>query len=296
MRFPNGKPKAATFSFDDGFWFDVPVANILDRYGMKATFNITGSYSYEKRVGEPDLSFVKGKAYNELPITKDEIEEHILARGHEIAVHGYSHKAPGNTRAIEGITDILNCRLKLERDFGKIIRGLAYPDSGITRFTNGCSYDTVKNYLIDLDIAYSRTLEGDNKNFDIPTDWHAWMPTVYLMNKGLFDYVDAFTEINVNDSYAALRHPRLFYLWGHSFEFYTKLGWETLEKICKKLSSQNDIWYATNIEIYDYVNAYRMLRFSADGEMVYNPTLIEVWFDIDGKIYNIKSGETIVID
>ena len=58
---------------------------------------------------------------------------------------------------------------------------------------------------------------------------------------------------------------------------------------------QPDVWYATNIEIYDYVSAYRSLVFSADGSTVYNPTLLTVWFTEDGKLFSVKSGETLII-
>lgn len=58
-----------------------------------------------------------------------------------------------------------------------IVRGMAYPDSGITYFTNNATYDGVKNYLKELDIVYARTLGGDNNFFALPQDWHAWMPT-----------------------------------------------------------------------------------------------------------------------
>ena len=30
--------------------------------------------------------------------------------------------------------------------------------------------------------------------------------------------------------------------------------------------------------------------------MVYNPTLIEVWFDVDKKLYSVKPGETILLE
>ena len=47
------------------------------------------------------------------------------------------------------------------------------------------------------------------------------------------------------------------------------------------------------MEIYNYVEAYRSLIYSADGMRVYNPTLLEIFFDVDGKLYSIKSGETL---
>ena len=39
----------------------------------------------------------------------------------------------------------------------------------------------------------------------------------------------------------------------------------------RKKVKQDDVWYATNGEIYDYVNAYENLVFSADGKRIYKP-------------------------
>jgi peptidoglycan/xylan/chitin deacetylase (PgdA/CDA1 family) len=36
----NGKKKAITFSFDDGVLQDIRTIEILDKYGLKATFNL----------------------------------------------------------------------------------------------------------------------------------------------------------------------------------------------------------------------------------------------------------------
>ena len=68
------------------------------------------------------------------------------------------------------------------------------------------------------------------------------------------------------------------------------------EEICRKLSGSDQIWYATNIEIYNYVEAYKRLQYSANGHLVYNPTLFTIWLDIDGTLYSVKSGETIRVN
>ena len=86
----------------------------------------------------------------------------------------------------------------------------------------------------------------------------------------------------------------LFYVWGHSYEFDNNNNWEVIEEFAEYMGGREDIWYATNMEIYDYVNAYRSLVISADGKRVYNPTLIDIWFDLDGKQYKVASGETII--
>ena len=79
----------------------------------------------------------------------------------------------------------------------------------------------------------------------------------------------------------------------YNIEFDNKDNWDRLEKICEKISRKDDIWYATNIEIYDYIQAYNALIFRADNSAVYNPTLQTVWFDRDGTLYSVEPGQTL---
>ena len=278
LRFPDGKTKAVTFSYDDGMKADIRLADTLTKYGLKGTFNLNS------------CNF-KSKNY----VSVEEIKNHMLEAGHEIAVHGEYHKALGLCSPLEGIKDVLNCRLDMEKTFGKIIRGMAYADSGIRNMQYGTDYTKIKQYLSDLGIVYSRTLGEDSNLFPLPQDWYAWMPTVHHDNPHALEYAEQFLEIDCDKQYCANKYPRLYYIWGHSFEFDRKNNWERLDALCEKLSGHDDIWYATNIEIYDYVQAYHALVFSADHTVVYNPTLIKVWFNMDNKEYCIGSGQTLIL-
>ena len=42
--YPGGKKRVVTFSYDDGFSGDVRLAELFNRYGVKATFHINGSH------------------------------------------------------------------------------------------------------------------------------------------------------------------------------------------------------------------------------------------------------------
>ncbi|MBQ2743461.1 MAG: polysaccharide deacetylase family protein [Oscillospiraceae bacterium] len=278
LRFPGGKPKAVTLSYDDGLSEDMRFSDTITACGMKATFNLNN----------------KGLRKNCL--TAEQVRKYILDRGHEVAVHGALHRAQGSQRSIDGIRDVLECRLELEKKFGIIIRGMAYPDAGITYFENGATYENIKRYLTDLDIAYARSQKGDNKQFLLPTDWHNWLPTTRHANPELFDYIDAFQDPEKNKITNSRGGPRLFYLWGHSNEFARDNGWELLDKICEKLAGKEDIWYATNMEIYEYVNAYNSLIFSADGTIIRNPTHFEIWFVADGEMHSILPGQTLYLE
>lgn len=277
LRYPEGRGKAVTFSYDDGCQADKRLVKIFTKHGVKATFNLNSV------------------AAREVNLTDEELRELFLDNGHEIAVHGEFHRANGNIRTIEGIKEVLSCRLELERRCGRIIRGMAYPNSGITRMGNLGTYGEIKNYLTELDIAYARTLGGDNNSFTLPSDFHAWMPSAHHSNPKTMELVDEFLSIDVETQHHNNKYPRLLYIWGHAYEFDNDNNWELIEEICEKLTADKDIWFATNIEIYDYVTAYKRLIYSADGHKIYNPSVIKLWLDIDGVSYSVAPGETVTI-
>ncbi|MBQ9784470.1 MAG: polysaccharide deacetylase family protein [Clostridia bacterium] len=279
LRFPEGKIKAVTLSYDDGVRADLRLAELCDRYGVKCTFNVN---SERMNSGGADS------------LRAEEICEHILSKGHEVAVHGKRHMAPGVALPVQGIADVLECRKELEQAFGRIVRGMAYPDSGVTKLHNGNDYGAIRSYLQSLGIAYSRTLGSDNNSFMLPTDWYNWTPTIKHTNKNLAQWTDEFLAIHEGTVRWSGKYPRLFYIWGHSYEFDNDQNWDLIEGFLSKISGQADVWYATNIEIYEYVTAYNSLITSADGATVYNPTLKEIWFWADG-LYSIKPGETLVV-
>lgn len=278
LRYPGGKTKAVTFSYDDGCRQDLRLARILCQYGIKGTFNINSSCL---------------TARDNWHLDADEIQTNILDAGHEVAVHGKYHMAPGLARPTDAIRDVLDGRMELEQAFGRIIRGYAYPDTGILAMENGASYENIRRNLQDLGIVYARTLGSDNNSFRLPSDWYAWMPTAHHANPNALSWAKEFVEVDVNAQYWANRYPRLYYLWGHSFEFGE--DWGSLEALCKVLSGHDSIWYATNVEIYDYVQAWNHLVFSADGSLVHNPTRQTVWFHADGTDYCVQPGQTLAM-
>lgn len=282
MRYPGGKPKAVTFSYDDGVRQDIRLAALTAERGIKCTFNINSGLVAEVPGGDK--------------LTWEEIGKELLGRGHEVAIHGEYHLAPGSFPAFIGLRDALRCREQLEAHLGRIVRGMAYPNSGITRFTGGADYETVRRYLQDIGVAYARSLSGDNNGFRLPEDWYCWIPTAHHNNPHVLDWAREFTGLNVNEAYVDNRYPRLFYVWGHSYEFDRHGNWDRMEALCDILCGKADVWYAANIEICDYVNAFRSLLFSADGTRVYNPTAQALYFETEKQVYRVSPGETLTID
>ena len=272
-RFPGFRAKAVTLSYDDGAMDDIRMVEILNRHGMKGTFNIcSGLIPTEE---DTDRNRPTAKEYAAL----------YDSGHHEIAVHGDNHTALIKSAPIDGIRQILTDRTALEQIFGRFVRGMAYPDIGRTN-------QEIKTYLRQLGIVYARCCGNETHGFDLPADWLELAPTCHHNDPALFDCVERFLTEDPRKKYVSRRDSMLFYLWGHSFEFSSKNNWETLERFCEAIGGREEIWYATNMEIYEYLHAYDSLLFTADNSMVYNPTLLTVYFDIDGKEYQVAPGET----
>ena len=84
------------------------------------------------------------------------------------------------------------------------------------------------------------------------------------------------------------RSSLLFYLWGHSYEFDDNNNWHVIEKFAKQIGNREDIWYATNIEIFDYIKSYDSLIFGISGNHVFNPSYCTVWFEKNEKLISVS--------
>ena len=96
----------------------------------------------------------------------------------------------------------------------------------------------------------------------------------------------------------ARHEPQLFYLWGHTFEFDRDGNWDLIEKFAETAGGHgDDVWYATNIDIIDYIAAYRSLRWTLDMTRFTNPTSTGIWLTVgvDGvyRNYTAAPGETV---
>jgi hypothetical protein len=145
-------------------------------------------------------------------------------------------------------------------------------------------------------IVYARSVES-SYDFKLPKEdeWLCWKPTCHHQDPRFDEFVDRFTQPAF-----PFFDGMLFYIWGHSYEFReTPDGWERIEGYMKRLSHLDDVWYATNIEVYDYITAYRSLIYYADGAAVYNPTHIDVYLTVHNnksKDILVPAGKTVKFD
>lgn len=273
MKLKDGKSKVVTLSYDDGVVQDIRLIEIMNKYGLKGTFNInTGLYSPEELQRE--------KFYGRLKLS--EAKELYTNSGHEIAVHGLKHQFLERLRPEEVLGEILEDRKNLEKEYGIIARGMAYPF--------GTYSGEVVDCLKKCGIVYARTTKS-TEDFKFPSDWLQLHPTCHHKNSKLMRLAKHFVE----DEIRSEADTRMFYLWGHSYEFDNDNNWHVIEEFADYVGGRSDTWYATNIEIYDYVMAYKNLHVSVDQSIIYNPSAIDVWFVKDGNTYCVGAGKTLVI-
>ena len=255
--YKDGKHKAMTMSYDDGQIHDLRLLDIFNKNGIKGTFHLnSGKFDDEK-----------GKF-----LTSNDVATKF--EGHEISVHTLTHPFLERVSDEEIVYEVTEDRKKLEALCGYPVRGMSYPYGTYT--------PAVIEKLRLLGMQYSRTTKSTGK-FGVPADFMEWHPTCHQADAKLFDYLEAFKNH---------KYPMpLFYIWGHSFEFPRDDSWERMEQFCAAAANDPHVWYATNIEIYDYVMALRALRFAADRTMVYNPSATEVWVEVDGTPVACPAGK-----
>ena len=220
----NGKNRAVTLSYDDGVGQDRRLIEILNHYGIKATFNINSGIQTGANFWENNGKSIQRMNIEGLP---------DLYKGHEVAVHSLTHPDLTHLDAATIYNEIYQDKINLERIFGYPIRGMAYPF--------GTFNDEVVRVVEDCGLLYSRTTlrTGD---FSLPQDLLRMPATCHHKDADVLDLVMDFLTDESEEA-------RLFYLWGHSYEFDVDENWDLIEDICCRLSMRNDIFFGTNAEV-----------------------------------------------
>ena len=273
LRFPGGKKKALTLSYDDGMELDAPLVEMLRKAGMKCTFNISTGMFW------PEDKEKKQSIYQRM--TKAECQALYTDDVCEIAIHGYDHLDLPTLDTATACCQIVDDRRGLEEAFDRQIHGMAYP--------YGTTNDDIVDILRLCGVYYARTVVSTEK-FTIPSTAREWLrlpATCHHNNPRLMELCDEFLAPNKK------RQAEMFYLWGHTYEFALDNNWHVMEQFLDKMKGHDDIWYATNGEIYQAWKDFMRLESSADGSRVYNPTLNTVWFaTFNGNVIELKPGET----
>ncbi len=252
--YPEGKRKALTFSYDDGPIHDRRLVALFNQHGIKGTFHLNSG-----KLDTPD--FVSAQ---EVP---------TLYAGHEVSCHGVNHDFLTQLSTNALIFELYQDRRALEALCDDFICGMSYAFGEYSNAVIQCAKT--------VGIEYARTTKSTRK-FLPPTEFLEWHPTCH--------HKEAFNEPNLIEDFLHSRafiQPSLLYIWGHSYEFERAGNWQQIEALCAELAGHEEIWYATNAQIYRYLSAARSLVYSADNSKIYNPTNTTVWLEQDGRVFSV---------
>ena len=226
----NGKMKAITFSYDDCTMQDIRLVELFNKYQVKATFNVNSGL-----LGTKNELIRKGVMVGHNKLCANEIKE--VYTGHEVAVHTLTHPY---LQEIEDDNEIIRQieedRKNLENIVGYEICGMAYPGNGDN------AHRVAEIIKGRTSIKYARTTTSTYK-FDLQSNLYQFNPTVHHDDyENLFKLGEEFIKLKPDT-------PKLYYIWGHSFEFDIFDDWDKFEDFLKLISARDDIFYGTNREV-----------------------------------------------
>ena len=229
--------KYITFSFDDGVTQDERLIKLLDKYGLKGTFNVNSALFGLK--GGWDVG---GKWINHNKVSPWIVKD--LYAGHEVAVHTLTH--PNLTGEGDDAVEyqVEEDRKNLSKMVGYEVEGMAYPCGGVNNDDRVAAIIKEKT-----GVRYARTITS-TYSFDLPQNIHRLNPTVHIGEADkMFELAEKFLALETDE-------PQIFYIWGHAYEFdmFPHMTWERFEEFCQLIAGKKDIVYATNIDLFKQLN------------------------------------------
>ena len=224
-----GKKKAVTFSFDDGVRQDIRLVEILNKYGLKATFNLNSGF-----LGCSGELLREGKQVLHNKVKPQDVRR--VYAGHEVAAHTLRHPfLPKITDEAEIVRQVEEDRLRLSELCGYEVVGFAYPGGGV-------NYDSrVANIIKEhTGVRYCRTTVSSH-SFDVQENLYEFKPSVYHHGEWdmLFELGEKFLSLPATTT-------QIFYVWGHAYELDIHDTWTRFEEFLQMMSGRRDIAYLTN--------------------------------------------------
>lgn len=232
MSFKNQeKKKAITFSYDDGVTQDIRLIELLNKYNLKCTFNLNSEL-----LGKKGILVRNSLNISHYKIHTEDVKQ--IYKGHEVAVHTLTHPNLTQCDDREIIRQVETDRLNLSELVGYEVVGMAYPCGGVNNDDRVA--DVIKK---NTGVKYSRTITTNNC-FDVQENLYRFNPTIHhLKFDEMMSLGQEFIELKTEP-------PKIFYVWGHSYEMdYCADYWVKLEEFFKLISNKEDIFYGTNKEV-----------------------------------------------
>ena len=264
--YPDGKTKAFNISYDDGVIQDTRFVELLNRYGLKGTFNLNYGLMKSGFTWQHECGMTVRRLH--------ERDVCAIYKGHEIAIHSYSHPYFDNMEEGEILKELGADKFFLERLTGREVAGYATPFYYYS--------DLMADCVRQCGFVYARISEESN-DYSIPQDFYRWCGSKFHWDGDLEDFVHGFLQTE--------QELALCQLVGHSYDLDVLNLWDKMELICSSVGNAPDVWSATHIEIVRYLTAMNQIRVT--DRQIFNGSSSVLWLEIDGAVVSLQPGETI---
>ena len=227
-----------TTSWDDGHALDIRLAELLDKYGIEATFYIP----------------IQNAEHSVMPATT--LKE--IANRFEIGGHTVNHIYLNTLGQSEADYEISECKTILQNQLGKQIEAFCYPGGKYSQrdidlvkkagFLFGRTTrllhtsPNVDEHLLDTSIqAYNHSSKVLTKH----CFKNSFLRPI-IQNQFFYNSNRNFVKLTENIMNRILNTGGILHLWGHSWEIEEYGLWNELETVLKMLAFQKQIMYLDN--------------------------------------------------
>ena len=263
--YPGGKPKAFNISYDDGVLQDVRFVALLNKFGLKGTFNLNSGLM------KTEFSWVHENGMTVTRLPEDVVS--ALYEGHEVASHTCTHPYMENLSKAEILGQMAADRFFLEKLLGREVKGFAVPFEYYSPLIAQCARE--------VGFEYARISEETN-GYILPNDPYWWRGGKFHWDEDLEGYVEEFLETD--------EELALCQIVGHSYDLDVLDMWDRMESVLHRVAGDEDVVPMTNLELARYADGMKLAEIT--DEKVQNESETPLWFRVDGRIVCVQPGET----
>lgn len=263
--YPEGKQKAFNITYDDGILQDVRFVALLNKYGLKGTFNLNSALMEQKF----EWIHETGMTVKRLGVAA----VRHLYDGHEIASHTLTHPYLQDKTEEQLMWEIGEDKRRLEALFGREVAGFGVPfdyyDETIARCVQRCGF------------TYGRMSE-ETRSYSPWQDPYFWRCGIFHLAPELDHYVDTF--FSSGEELARCQ------IVGHSYDLDAADLWGKMEDILRRVSEDPTVLSMTHLEIVRYLLAMAQAQIEEDS--IHNPSDRTLWFRVDGQLVAVEAGQS----
>ncbi len=233
--YPGGKAKVFTVSYDDGVLQDVRFVELLNKYGVKGTFNLNSRLMREEFAWTHESGMVVRRLSPAAALR--------LYGGHEVASHTLTHPYLDHAGRSDILREMGEDRDELERLFGREVRGFAAPFTFWSREMADCAR------LCGFE--YARISE-ESRGYAPPEDRYNLRAGIFHLSPDLEAFVDGFLATD--------RELAVCQIVGHTYDLDAANMWDRMEAIFRRVAACPDVAFMTTLEIVRYLTENGLLR------------------------------------